>query len=94
MKVIKGGDELGRSIRKLLLVGLLLIMFQVIPHHVMRAVNRQSCPKIEVRPVSLGGSCDSEIELKAEIDGQSPSSDLTFNWTVKHGEVTQGQGRL
>ncbi|HEY2973815.1 MAG TPA: hypothetical protein VGJ48_14970 [Pyrinomonadaceae bacterium] len=52
----------------------------------------QDCPRISVTCPDSGGGGSTPIRFKASVIGGKPRSEVSYNWSVSKGTISQGQG--
>jgi hypothetical protein len=52
----------------------------------------QDCPRISVACPDAGPGGNTLIKFKASVIGGKPSSEVSYNWSVSKGTISQGQG--
>jgi hypothetical protein len=52
----------------------------------------QDCPTISVTCLEAGRKGDMPIKFRAGVTGGKPMSDISYNWSVSKGTISQGQG--
>jgi hypothetical protein len=52
----------------------------------------QDCPSLSVSCPEAGGQGDMTIRFRASVTGGKQTSEISYNWSVSKGTISQGQG--